>query len=139
MTIAKNLIASGSMDLVQVTELREVYRNPKFQWDVVQTCQDNRVRFISIADGSRISRWSIAPAAAWPSGSTVRHRRRDVASLVQKIAYGVRRRRQKGIVHRDPKPANVLMAKTLNRGRRRERGESRRGRGYPPRTRRFPR
>jgi DNA invertase Pin-like site-specific DNA recombinase len=48
---AQALIESGEWDLVMVGELREIYRNPQFQWAFVQGCMDNDVRFISVAEG----------------------------------------------------------------------------------------
>lgn len=47
---AKELIASGEWDLVIVGELRELYRNPKLVWEIIQDCMDSDTRFISIAD-----------------------------------------------------------------------------------------
>ena len=45
------LIETGEWDLVLVNELREMYRNPKMQWQFVQRCVDAGVRFVSITDG----------------------------------------------------------------------------------------
>ena len=45
MTTAEDLIATGEWDLVLLTELRDVYRNPRYQWAFVPTGR----RFASVA------------------------------------------------------------------------------------------
>ena len=50
MVEAAELIASGEWDLVLVGEIRQIYRNPRLIWQVIQDCIDNDTRFISVAD-----------------------------------------------------------------------------------------
>ena len=50
MVEAQALIETGDWDLVIAGELREIYRNPQFQWAFVHMCLDNDTRVICIGD-----------------------------------------------------------------------------------------
>jgi site-specific DNA recombinase len=104
MVAAKALIKSGAVDLVLATELREIYRNPKFQWDVVQTCLDNGVRFILLTDNvdTDDENWEVMfHVASLRAGLEVpaarqRVRRKAKSSfsrggMVMKVKYGYRK------------------------------------------------
>ena len=97
----QQLIEAGEVDLVVVSELREIYRNPAFLWTFVQRCVDNGVRFISIADciDTADENWEIMMyAASMRHGMTVPEARRRVkrkathsfrnGGMVLKIRFG---------------------------------------------------
>jgi hypothetical protein len=51
MAFANDFIKSGLCDLVLVDEYREIYRNPKLQWEFIQDCEDYETRLIARRDG----------------------------------------------------------------------------------------
>jgi site-specific DNA recombinase len=103
-TDALERVHSGECDLVLVTELRDVFRNPRFLWAFVQVCVDNDVRFISLADqiDTADENWEVMMhTAALRHGLAVPDARRRVRSKaafsfanggwVQKVKYGYRK------------------------------------------------
>jgi DNA invertase Pin-like site-specific DNA recombinase len=101
---AQSIIIAGNCDLVLVGELREIYRNPEFQWSFVYECLDNRTRFISIWDGvdTDLENWEIAMhIALLRHGMTVPEARRRVrrkathtfgqGGMVMKVKFGYRK------------------------------------------------
>jgi DNA invertase Pin-like site-specific DNA recombinase len=104
MVEVEELVATGEQDLVLVSELREIYRNPRFQWAFVQHCVDHDTRFISIADNIDTAdpNWEIMMhAATMRHGMTVPEARRRVrrkatysfaqGGMVLKVRYGYRK------------------------------------------------
>ncbi|OWK34231.1 recombinase family protein [Fimbriiglobus ruber] len=104
MVEADELVTSGDWDLVLVTELREIYRNPRMQWGFVQACLDADVRFVSLADNIDTAdvNWEVMMhTASLRHGMTVpearqRVRRKATSSfahggMVLKIKYGYRK------------------------------------------------
>jgi DNA invertase Pin-like site-specific DNA recombinase len=95
---------SGQLDLVIVSELREVYRNPGLQWRFMFRCVDAGVRFISSFDGidTAADNWeTMAHAASLRHGMTVPETRKRVrrkaaysfsqGGMVLKVRYGYRK------------------------------------------------
>jgi DNA invertase Pin-like site-specific DNA recombinase len=104
MVEAEELINTGEQDLVLASELREIYRNPRFQWAFVQDCIDHDTRVICVADNidTGDENWEVMMhAAALRHGMAVPESRRRVrrkatysfsrGGMVLKIRYGYRK------------------------------------------------
>jgi hypothetical protein len=101
---AMAIIEAGECDLVLVGELREIYRNPGFQWKFVYDCLDNDTRFIAVHDciDTTEESWEVMMhAAALRHGLEVPTTRRRVrrkatysfskGGMVAKIKFGYAR------------------------------------------------
>jgi len=102
---AMAIIKVGECDLVLVGELREIYRNPGFQWKFVFDCLDNDTRFIAVhdcIDTADEHHWEVMMhAAAMRHGLEVPTTRRRVrrkatysfskGGMVSKVKFGYRK------------------------------------------------
>ena len=101
---AMAIIEAGECDLVLVGELREIYRNPGFQWKFVFDCLDNDTRFIAVHDciDTADETWEVMMlAAAMRHGLEVPTTRRRVrrkatysfskGGMVSKVKFGYRK------------------------------------------------
>jgi site-specific DNA recombinase len=101
---AEGLINAGEQDLVLASEVREIYRNPRFLWAFVQDCIDHDTRVICIADNidTADENWEVMMhAAAFRHGMAIPESRRRVrrkatysfsrGGMVLKIRYGYRK------------------------------------------------
>lgn len=101
---AQAIIEAGECDLVLVGEIREVYRNPSFQWKFVYDCVDNDTRFIAIYDSVDTfdENWEVLMhVAAMRAGLEVPTTRRRIKSkatfsfarggMVAKIKFGYKK------------------------------------------------
>jgi site-specific DNA recombinase len=118
------LVASGAWDLVLVSEVRELYRNPRLIWQVVQDCVDNDTRFISISDNidTADENWEfMVHAACFKHGMAVPDARRRVrrmathtfkgGGMVLKVRFGYRKLTREEAASGEFGPVGLRLAK----------------------------
>jgi DNA invertase Pin-like site-specific DNA recombinase len=121
---ALRLVELREVDLVLVTEAREIHRNPHHLWGFIQDCSDNDVRLISLGD--RIDTlqdgWELnTNIATLRAGLTVpetrtRVRRKathtfDKGGMVLKVKFGYRKLTKEEAASGQHGPIGLLIAK----------------------------